>query len=305
MGHRLAPVLALLLLLPWCPGVRAAPDEAAPSIGALVESALGTDPDAVIRALKSLAERGAQRTDRWGADDIPLAAILTVLSRDHWSRASRGNEVRLQALESAAACGGPQALAAVERIADVPGPPAEVVARALTLGPRMRSIENLKGMLLYLIGSGAGVDKAWPPLGGKRFVLWLIAANLIDRRDESQVSILFSPGDGTRSLAKGGGAKAYLSVSKATLRDPKFDVGPLTSYLGRRNDEKEHMLTPSELSHDAPLLADLSFPDGVIFGYSSGAARWVSREELGIPVGVPIVVGDESPNEELRHFSDR
>lgn len=302
MRFRLAQALALSLVLPWCSEARAGRDGAPPNIAALVEAALGTDPDVVISALTSLGERGAQSVDE---REIAGAAIVTILARDHWQRAARGNEVLLRAMEAAAICGGKASRVAIERVAKAPGTSPTLAARARTLFARGRSIENVKGMLLYFIVSGAGTTKAWPSYGGKRFVLWLAAANLLDTRDARQLSVLFSPGDATRSLEKAGGPKAFQSLTKDTLRDPKLDVGPLTSYAGRRNDDKSHLLTASDLSRNAPVLADLSFPDGVIFGYSGGEAKWVSREELGIPVGVPIVVGDESPNEVLRNFSDR
>ncbi len=82
-------------------------------------------------------------------------------------------------------------------------------------------------------------------------------------------------------------------------------MSALTSYAGRRNDEKEHILSSAEQMANAPIIADLSFPGGLVLGYCGGAARWVSAEELGLPPDQPIVVGDASPIEMLKHLSDR
>ena len=106
-------------------------------------------------------------------------------------------------------------------------------------------------------------------------------------------------------LAKAGGAGAYAALTKASLKDSSIDVSALTSYAGRRNDEREHLLTALDQQNNAPIIADLSFPGGVILGYVGGAAKWVTAEELGLPPDQPIIVGDASPVEALRHLSDK
>src|SRR5688500_18740732 len=58
-----------------------------------------------------------------------------------------------------------------------------------------KSVDNVSSMLKYYIGADVGVAKPWPPYNGKNFVLWLVATNKIDRRDDKAVRLLFSPGD--------------------------------------------------------------------------------------------------------------
>ena len=298
------------------------PPPATAAFTAAVEGALGTDADEALRPLDLLAKAGA----KGGLDATVVASTaVTLLSRGHWASAPRGLDVRVKAIEAIGEC-GLRAIPfadAVDRVVGAPDADSKLKLAWLAARERIetagraaddkglrrqritKSIDNVRTMLLYYAGAGAGVEKAWPPYGGKRFVLWLVAKNLIARSDEKQLSILFSPADESRGLIKAGGLKAFEKLTLPALRDPATDVSALTSYAGRRNDEKEHVLTAAEQVASAPILADLSFPGGVVLGYSGGAARWVSAEELGLPPGQPIVVGDASPNEMLKHLSDR
>lgn len=79
----------------------------------------------------------------------------------------------------------------------------------------------------------------------------------------------------------------------------------LTSYAGRRNAEAGHSLTAESLRSNPAVMADISFPGGVILGFSDGSVRWVTATELGLPADQAIVVGDASAVESLRHLSDR
>jgi hypothetical protein len=174
----------------------------------------------------------------------------------------------------------------------------------LRRGQIVRSTDNVRAMLVYWIGSGAGLEKSWPSLRGKRFALGLVATNKILRTDERQLEILFSPGDRAHSLTKAGGPKAYADLTLAKLEDPSFDVSTLTSYAGPEGDANTPVAATGQQSSDRALLADLSFPGGVILGFVSGAARWVSAAELGLSPDQPIVIGPASPVEMLRQLSD-
>ena len=90
-----------------------------------------------------------------------------------------------------------------------------------------------------------------------------------------------------------------------SLRSEAADLSALTSYLGRRNGEKAHTLTAAELERGAPVIADLSFPDGAIVGFTSGTVKWMTREDLGIPAGQPIAPGEASPSEIMKQFADK
>ena len=316
-------VLASIIFGHGPSATRADPTTPAPaSLATVVEGALGTDADASIRALELLAKR-------WSSDGVVLQVVvstaITVLSREHWLAQPRGVDVRVKAIEVLGDCGTDASgvIGAVLRIAGAPGTDdrirrAVVKARAQINEPSgatkdgstrraqiAKSIDNVRMMIQHFLGSGAGLEKPWPRYGGKRFVLWLVATNSLSKTDEKELEILFSPGDGTHSLVKAGGLKAFAEVTKQTLKDPAIDVTALTSYVGRRNDEKEHTLSAAELMKNATIIADLSFPGGVILGFASGAVRWVPAEELGLPPDQPIVVGDASPVEVLRHLSDR
>lgn len=296
------------------PATQADPPKPRPDpFAAEVEAALGVDPDAVIPALEGMAERS------WNAD-VSVAVAVAVLSRAHWQSDPRGVDVRVKAIEvlGRQPLSATGALGFLERvvIADGADERIQVAGRKALASTRrladparreaiLKSIDNVRTMILFYTGAGAGLEMSWPKYGGKRFVLWLVATNRLTRSDATWLSILFSPGDGARSLEKAGGLKAYASLTLPTLKDPAIDVSALTSYAGRRNAEKEHILSAAEQMANAPVLADFSFPGGVVLGYCGGAARWVSAEELGLPPDEPIVVGDASPIEMLKHLSDR
>jgi len=52
-----------------------------------------------------------------------------------------------------------------------------------------------------------------------------------------------------------------------------------------------------------PLIADLSFPDLAIVGWSNGNIRTMTRKQLGLGPHDPIVAGEASKSEILRQFS--
>ena len=170
---------------------------------------------------------------------------------------------------------------------------------------RKASMKNVSDMIRLYQAHGAGLSKPWPKYNGKRFILWLVATNTIDRASPDALAILFSAGDRTRGVEKAGGPAAYQRVTLDSLRSESADLGGLTSYLGRRNGEKAHMLTAAELERGAPIIADLSFPDGAIVGFTGGAVKWMTREDLGIAPGQPIAPGEASPSEILRAFADK
>lgn len=179
-----------------------------------------------------------------------------------------------------------------------------------------KSVDNVRGMLQYFIGAGVGLEKQWPKLNGKNFVLWLVATNKIDRRDDKQLMILFSPGDTNYTFEGAGGIKAYETLTLQTLNTENSDVLKLTSYAGRRNKEKEHALTADELSKNAILICDdddgpLHHKGGIVIGYSGGAARFVEWSDLpnmtppANPKEPEGFLGDNSPNEDLKNMSSQ
>lgn len=94
-------------------------------------------------------------------------------------------------------------------------------------------------------------------------------------------------------------------MTKDALKGSTLDVGPLTSFAGRRNADPDALLNARAMAEGAPVIADLSFVDGAVVGYTTGNAKWLTREQLGIPAGVRITAGPESPSPILRLLADR
>ena len=176
-------------------------------------------------------------------------------------------------------------------------------------GKRTKSADNVRTLGLYFVGADVGTARAWPKYNGKNFVLWLVAANKIDRRDEKQLQILFSPGDADLVFP---GKKEYEAITLESLKNSNPEYLTLTSYAGRRNAEREHVLDSSEQSKGAPIMCDddsgsLHHKDGLVIGYVGGSSKFVEWADLGIPppdVKTPEgILGDNSPNEDLKHNS--
>ena len=65
-----------------------------------------------------------------------------------------------------------------------------------------------------------------------------------------------------------------------------------------------YKITPEEAKEGAPLIADLSFPDVAIIGFTDGSVRVLTRKDLGLESGDPIIVGASSKSELLKKLSD-
>ena len=177
---------------------------------------------------------------------------------------------------------------------------------------RTKSVDNVRQMIQFYIGSGVGLEKAWPGYNGKDFVLWLVATNKISRDDNDSLAILFSPGDQNYTLENAGGKAAFKDLTKAMLGTGNQNLLKLTSYAGRRNREREHILSSSEQQKNGIILCDdddgdLHHKDGLVCGFVSGSAKFLEWSDLDMsppdakdPKGM---LGDNSPNEQLKHMS--
>jgi prepilin-type N-terminal cleavage/methylation domain-containing protein len=180
---------------------------------------------------------------------------------------------------------------------------------------KTKSTDNVNGLLKFYIAAGAGIEKAWPPFNGKNFVLWLVATGKIDKRDDKQLRILFSPGDTKYTWDQlQTGLKEYEKVTKDRLATSSEDWLQLTSYAGRRNHDQGHTLTSDELSKGAICICDdddgdLHHKDGLVCGYTSGQSRFVEWDDFDISKPDPKhpegLLGDNSPNEDLKHMSSQ
>ncbi len=168
----------------------------------------------------------------------------------------------------------------------------------------VKSIDNIRSMITLMIARRIGMRVGgYPPYSGKAFILSLVATGDLDRRNASNLEILFSPGDKTLSLAKEG-AEIYKDVTKASLKQG-MDCSKLTSYAGRRNSEREYLVTSDQEKVGTALIADLSFPDMAIVGFSDGSVKTMTRKELGLGPDDPIVAGDASNSDLLKKLSSQ
>ena len=161
------------------------------------------------------------------------------------------------------------------------------------------SREQLKYLLyLYRAYKPPAGQPQHPALDGKRFVLFLVAVNQLERTNEGPLKMLFSPAD--RALAFPGAA-SYSGVTLEALAQRSFPA--LTSYAGRRNAVKELAITPTSAPDKTALLADLSFPDGALVGFLDGKVRYLNRQALGLGPTDPIVAGPTSQSLLLQTLS--
>jgi len=159
-----------------------------------------------------------------------------------------------------------------------------------------KSKDNIGAMLKCLLSAGL-FPQPMPQFSGRRYVLWLVAADFLDRSDPAQLAILFSPGDRERSLAQAGGIAAYKDLETYVLRDPAKDVSSLTSYFGRRQPRTRNTGLTA-------LIADLSFGDVALVGFSDGSVKEMTKADLGLRPDDPLVAGEASSSPVLREFGD-
>ena len=182
-------------------------------------------------------------------------------------------------------------------------------------GKRTKSIDNVRTMILYFTGSGAGLETHWPKYNGKDFVLWLVATKKIDKADDKQLGILFSPGDEYLTFDAPCVKEAFKEFGPTSIGSSNQNNLKLTSYAGRRNNTKEHLLSSAEQQKNGIIICDdddgaLHHKDGLVCGYVGGAARFVDWNDLGVPEPSDPndpkgILGDTSPSDELKHMSSQ
>jgi hypothetical protein len=183
-----------------------------------------------------------------------------------------------------------------------------VLPRVSEKARQTESINNVRNMLDLMIMRK--IKKGWQPFNGKNFVLYLVAAGEIDVRDPKNLETFFSPGDVLYTLDKVG-VDRYREITLPSLKHGDFHG--LTSYAGRRNAERDYLITPDAESQGVPVISDdddgpLHHRDGLIVGYSNRSVRLMEWEELGI--GRPAdardpepFLGDSAAAENLRALS--
>jgi len=161
---------------------------------------------------------------------------------------------------------------------------AVIVPRAQEKARQTESINNVRSMAV--IFSERSIKRHWPPYDGKNFVLSLVALDLVDQRNPDNLKIFFSPGDELYTLEKAT-PERFKDVTKQALQSGA-DFHELTSYAGRRNSDRDYMITPDRMKMVVPMICDdddgaLHHPDGLVMGYTDGSAKFVEWEDLGMP----------------------
>lgn len=186
---------------------------------------------------------------------------------------------------------------------------AVIVPRAQEKAKQTESINNVRNMAI--IFSERSIRKHWPRYDGKNFVLSLVALKLVDIRNPDNLAIFFSPGDEVYTLELAT-PERFADVTKQALKSGQ-DFHELTSYAGRRNEDRDFLVTPDRLKMVVPIVCDdddgaLHHPDGLVMGFTDGSAKFVDWEDLGIAEpedknNPQPFLGDNAETEKLRAMS--
>lgn len=148
---------------------------------------------------------------------------------------------------------------------------------------RVESMNNVRNMAQILTERSFG--KGWPRYSGKNFVLSLVARNIVDPDNPDNLRIFFSPADVWYALGAVDPAR-YAEITPQALKEGR-DFHELTSYAGRRNADREYMLTANLLRRVVPIICDdddgpLHHRDGLVMAYTDGRAKFVTWDDLGM-----------------------
>ena len=179
-----------------------------------------------------------------------------------------------------------------------------VLTPTIQCGESRKSVEvdNLRSIVVLMISRRTRPDGyGYPAFSGKNFILSLVATGQLDRRNPTNLEVLWPPSQLSKFRALPD--DAYAAVTKESLGERRF--AHLTGYVGRRNADEDARIIVQNEKLGTPLVADVSQPDGVIIGWSNGAVRLHDWEELGMePPDGPVVVGLKSEHPILRLLSD-
>ena len=186
---------------------------------------------------------------------------------------------------------------------------AVIVPRAQEKAKQTESINNVRNM--SIIFSERSIKKHWPRYDGKNFVLSLVALKLVDIRNPDNLAIFFSPGDEIYTqemVAK----ERFADVTKQALQSGQ-DFHELTSYAGRRNGDRDYLITSDRMKMVVPIICDdddgaLHHPDGLVMGFTDGSAKFLDWEDLEMEEPVDAnnpepFLGDDATVERLMALS--
>lgn len=160
---------------------------------------------------------------------------------------------------------------------------AAVAPRAKDKARQVQSINNVRNIAIIL--SERSIRKGFPRYSGKNFVLSLVAYRFVDVRNPSNCEVFFSPADELYSSASTPPDRWKEITVQALKADQDFHE--LTSYAGRRNAERDYVITPDAMKRVVPMVCDddegpLHHTDGLVMGYTDGSVRFVEWAELGM-----------------------
>jgi type II secretory pathway pseudopilin PulG len=160
---------------------------------------------------------------------------------------------------------------------------AVIVPRVQESGRQTKSTANVRSMVTLM--ANRSTAKGWPGYSGKNFNLSLVATGDVDIRNKDNLEIFFSPGDRLFTLDKADFAR-YKEISPKNLK-AGADFHELTSYAGRRNADRDFLITPDQESMGAPIICDddvgnLHHPKGLVIGYTNTQVRFVEWNDLGM-----------------------
>ena len=174
---------------------------------------------------------------------------------------------------------------------------------------QVESLNNVRNMAQIMTERSIG--RGWPKYDGKNFVLSLVAYSIIDPDNPENLRVFFSPADVWYSHAATDHER-YKEITREALKAGQ-DFHELTSYAGRRNGDREYMLTAVLLRRVVPIICDdddgpLHHREGLVMAYSDGRAKFVTWEELGMleqddPDNPEPFLGDNAPVEALLGLS--
>jgi prepilin-type N-terminal cleavage/methylation domain-containing protein len=170
-----------------------------------------------------------------------------------------------------------------------------------------KSRSNVGSILTLMLGRRTARSGGWPPYNGKNFTLDVVATRQLDPRNPQNLEVLFSPADVLYRL-ESVDIERYQALTPAALRQGG-DHANLTSYAGRRNAERAHLITPDQEKIGTMVLCDdddgpLHHPGGLVAGYTHGGARFLEWADLDMsppsdPDEPAPFLGDAAPVEAL------
>jgi prepilin-type N-terminal cleavage/methylation domain-containing protein len=174
-----------------------------------------------------------------------------------------------------------------------------------------KSKDNIKNMITLMLDRQ--IERGWPRYSGKNFVLSLVATGQLDRRNSQNLEILFSPGDVLYKLNVTDHDR-YQDVTKEALK-AGTDFHEMTSYAGRRNGDREYLITPDQMQMGTIIMCDdddgpLHHPGGLCVGYTNGSVKFMEWEDLDMikpddPDAPDEFLGDASSHPDLQRILGR